>query len=167
MIQEIIKFLNRLFPPELVTVLVAALPVSELRGSIPLALGVFHFPVEKAFFLSIIGNLIPVLPLLLFLESVSKWLSMRFNWAEKFFSWLFARTKRRSKLVEKYGAIGLIFFVAIPLPITGAWTGSIIAWLLNLKRRRSFLAISLGLIIAGIIITLVATGIITVLKLFL
>jgi len=162
MIQEIIKFLNRLFPPELVTVLVAALPVSELRGSIPLALGVFHFPVEKAFFLSIIGNLIPVLPLLLFLESVSKWLSMRFNWAEKFFSWLFARTKRRSKIVEKYGAIGLIFFVAIPLPVTGAWTGCVAAFLFGIRRRWAAFSIANGVLIAGVIVTLVSLGVIKI-----
>lgn len=162
MIQEIIKFLTRLFPPELVTVLVAALPVSELRGSIPLALGVFHFSVEKAFFLSIIGNLIPIIPLLLFLESVSKWLSMRFNWAEKFFSWLFARTKRRSKLVEKYGAVGLIFFVAIPLPVTGAWTGCVAAFLFGIRRRWAAFSIANGVLIAGVIVTLVSLGVIKI-----
>ena len=160
MVQEIIKFLTRLFPPELVTVLVAAMPVSELRGSIPLALGVFHFSVEKAFFLSIIGNLIPIIPLLLFLESVSKWLSMRFNWAEKFFSWLFARTRRRSKLVEKYGAVGLIFFVAIPLPVTGAWTGCVAAFLFGIRRRWAAFSIANGVLIAGVIVTLVSLGVI-------
>lgn len=162
MVQEIIKFLTRLFPPELVTVLVAAMPVSELRGSIPLALGVFHFSVEKAFFLSIIGNLIPVIPLLLFLESVSKWLSMRFNWAEKFFSWLFARTKRRSKLIEKYGAVGLIFFVAIPLPVTGAWTGCVAAFLFGIRRRWAAFSIANGVLIAGVIVTLVSLGVIKI-----
>jgi len=162
MIQEIIKFLNRIFPPELVTVLVAALPISELRGSIPLALGVFHFPVGKAFFLSIIGNLIPVIPLLLFLESVSKWLSMRFNWAEKFFTWLFARTKRRSNLVERYGAIGLIFFVAIPLPVTGAWTGCVAAFLFGIRRAWAALSIANGVLIAGIIVTLATLGLIKI-----
>jgi len=162
MVQEIIKFLTRLFPPELVTVLVAAMPVSELRGSIPLALGVFHFSVEKAFFLSIIGNLIPIIPLLLFLESVSKWLSMRFNWAEKFFSWLFARTKRRSKLVEKYGAVGLIFFVAIPLPVTGAWTGCVAAFLFGIRRRWAAFSIANGVLIAGVIVTLVSLGVIKI-----
>ena len=162
MVQEIIKFLTRLFPPELVTVLVAAMPVSELRGSIPLALGVFHFPVEKAFFLSIIGNLIPIIPLLIFLESVSKWLSMRFNWAEKFFSWLFVRTKRRSKLVEKYGAVGLIFFVAIPLPVTGAWTGCVAAFLFGIRRRWAAFSKANGVLIAGVIVTLVSLGVIKI-----
>jgi len=162
MIQEIIKFLNRLFSPELVTILVAALPVSELRGSIPLALGVFHFPVGKAYFLSIIGNLIPVIPLLLFLESLSKWLSIRFNWAEKFFSWLFARTNRRSKLVEKYGVIGLIFFVAIPLPVTGAWTGCVAAFLFGIRRVWAALSIANGVLIAGIIVTLASLGVIKI-----
>jgi len=160
MIQEIVEFLNGLFPPEVVTIIVAALPVSELRGSIPLALGVFHFSVGKAYLLSIIGNLIPVIPLLLFLESVSKWMSERFNWADKFFNWLFVRTKKRGKLVEKYGAIGLIFFVAIPLPVTGAWTGCVAAFLFGIRRLWSTLSIANGVLIAGVIVTLASLGVI-------
>jgi len=162
MAQEIIKFLNRILPPELVTVIVAALPISELRGSIPLALGVFHFSVRKAYLLSIIGNLIPVVPLLLFLESLSKWLSMRFNWAERFFNWLFTRTKKRGKLVEKYGAIGLIFFVAIPLPMTGAWTGCVAAFLFGIRRVWAIFSIANGVLIAGIIVTLASLGVIKI-----
>ncbi len=160
MAQEIIRFLNRLFPPEVVTVIVAALPISELRGSIPLALGVFHFPIVKAYLLSIIGNLIPVIPLLLFLESLSKWLGKRFNWAERFFSWLFIRTSKKSKLVEKYGAIGLAIFVAIPLPMTGAWTGCVAASLFGIRRVWAALSIANGVLIAGIIVTLASLGII-------
>jgi len=162
MAQEIIKFLNRLFSPEVVTVIVATLPISELRGSIPLALGVFHFPIAKAYLLSIIGNLIPVIPLLLFLESLSKWLSKRFNWAERFFSWLFTRAKKRSRLVEKYGAIGLTIFVAIPLPMTGAWTGCVAAFLFGIRRVWAALSIANGVLIAGIIVTLASLGIIKV-----
>ena len=162
MAQEIIRFLNRLFPPEVVILIVSALPISELRGSIPLALGVFHFPIAKAYFLSIIGNLIPVIPLLIFLESLSKWLSVRLNWAEKFFNWLFTRTKKRSKLVEKYGAIGLIIFVAIPLPMTGAWTGCVAAFLFGIRRPWAMLSIANGVLIAGIIVTLASLGIIEI-----
>jgi len=162
MAQEIINFLNRLFPPELVTIIVAALPISELRGSIPLALGVFHFSIVKAYLLSIIGNLIPVIPLLLFLESVSKWLRERFNWGEKFFGWLFTRTKKRSKLVERYGTIGLMFFVAVPLPLTGAWTGCVAAFLFGIRRAWATLSIANGVLIAGIIVTLASLGVIEI-----
>jgi len=160
MAQEIIRFLNRLFPPEVVILIVSALPISELRGSIPLALGVFHFPIAKAYFLSIIGNLIPVIPLLIFLESLSKWLSKRFNWAERFFTWLFTRTSKKSKLVEEYGAIGLAIFVAIPLPMTGAWTGCVAAFLFGIRRVWAALSIASGVLIAGIIVTLASLGII-------
>jgi len=162
MIQDVVNFLNRLFPPELVTIIVAALPISELRGSIPLALGVFHFSIGKAYFLSIIGNLIPVIPLLLFLESLSKWLSRKFSWADTFFSWLFTRTKKRGKIVERYGAIGLIFFVAIPLPATGAWTGCVAATLFGIRRLWAIFSIANGVLIAGIIVTLASLGVIKI-----
>jgi len=162
MAQEMIQLLNRLFPPELVTVIVAALPISELRGSIPLALGVFHFSIVKAYLLSIIGNLIPVIPLLLFLETLSKWLSQRFNWAKKFFGWLFARTKKRSRLVEKYGAVGLLCFVAIPLPLTGAWTGCVAAFLFGIRRTWAIFSIANGVLLAGIIVTLASLGVIEI-----
>jgi len=162
MTQGVIEFLDRLFPPEVVTVVVAALPISELRGSIPLALGVFHFSVVKAYLLSIVGNLIPVIPLLLFLESSSKWLSTKFNWAERFFGWLFIRTRKRSVLVEKYGAIGLMLFVAIPLPLTGAWTGCVAAFLFSIRRAWATLAITNGVLIAGVIVALASLGIIEI-----
>jgi uncharacterized membrane protein len=160
MTQEIINFLNCLFPSELVTIIVAALPISGLRGSIPLALGVFHFSIVKAYLLSIIGNLIPVIPLLLFLEPVSKWLSERFNWAEKFFGWLFTRTKKRSKLVERYGIIGLMLFVAVRLPLTGARTGCVAAFLFGIRRAWTTLSIANGVLIAGIIVILASLGVI-------
>jgi uncharacterized membrane protein len=162
MVEEIIKFLNQILPPELVTVIVAALPISELRGSIPLAMGVFQFSIGKAYLLSIIGNLIPVVPLLLFLEFLSKWLSARFNWAEKFFNWLFVRAKKRGKLIENYGAIGLIFFVAVPLPMTGAWTGCVAAFLFGIRRVWASLSIASGVLIAGIIVALSTLGVIKI-----
>jgi len=162
MAQELIEFLDRLFSPEVVTVIVAALPISELRGSIPLALGVFHFSAGKAFILSVVGNLIPVIPLLILLESVSKWLSLKFDWAEKFFGWLFTRTKMRSKVVERYGAIGLAVFVAIPLPMTGAWTGCVAAFLFGIRRVWATISIANGVLMAGVIVTLASLGIIKI-----
>ena len=106
------------------------MPVFELRGSIPLAVLHFNMPVVKAFLISWVGNLIPVLPLIYFLEPIRKALS-HIKILDRFFTWFYARTYKRSKKVMQLGAIGLTLFVAIPLPVTGAWTGSvaaILAW---------------------------------------
>lgn len=141
-------------PEELITIIVAALPVSELRGAIPLAILTLKVPLAKAAFLSILGNLLPVIPLLLFLKPVSERLR-RFEIWRKFFDRLFARTRKKASLVEKYEAVGLVFFVALPLPITGAWTGCIAASLFKIRFRYAFLAISLGVCLAAVIVTAV------------
>lgn len=153
MTEGLFAALQRL-PKELITVIVAALPVSELRGSIPLAILTLKEPVLKVFFLSILGNLIPVIPLLIFLEPLTKRLR-RFEIWRKFFDHLFARTRRKAAIVEKYEALGLSLFVAIPLPITGAWTGCIAASLFKIKFRYAFLAITLGVCLAAVIVTAV------------
>ena len=159
MTAKIIEILRTLFPPEIVTLILGALPISELRGAIPLALGVFHFSIPKAFILSVIGNLIPILPILLLLDSVSAWLSRKSKLFNKFFTWLFARTRKRSAIIEKYGALGLILFVAIPLPVTGAWTGSVAAFLFGVRIKWAAPCIIAGVLIAGIIVTLVSLGV--------
>ena len=137
---------------ELVVLIISALPIFELRGAIPVAITVFHFPWYYALPLAIIGNLLPVPVILLFLNTISKWLS-RIGLFARFFHWLFEHTRRRGKIVERYGRIGLALFVAIPLPVTGAWTGSLAAVLFGLKFKHAFLSIFIGVCIAGIIIT--------------
>jgi len=135
---------------------VAASPVLELRGAIPLAISLGYRPCE-AFFLSLIGNLLPV-PFLLFLFSpvCEKLRGMR--GLRRFFQWLEERTKRKAHLVQKYKIFGLILFVAIPLPTTGAWTGSFAASLFQIRFRHAILAIFLGVFIAGIIVTTLSVG---------
>lgn len=148
-------------PKELITVIVAALPVSELRGAIPLAILYLKEPLLKVLFLSILGNLLPVIPLLLFLKPVSEKLR-HFKLWENFFEHLFARTRKKAVLVQKYEALGLALFVAVPLPITGAWTGCIAASLFKIRFRYAFLAICAGVTLAAIIVssvTLIGEGI--------
>jgi uncharacterized membrane protein len=130
----------------------AASPISELRGAIPLAILEFGFPWHYAYIIAVIGNMLPVPFILLFLNAVTRILS-RFPLFDRFFKWLFAYTRRRGTLIEKYERVGLVFFVAIPLPVTGAWTGSIVAVLLGMKFRRAMLSIFLGVLIAGVIVT--------------
>jgi uncharacterized membrane protein len=155
--ESIADALNSFLPPEITILVVAAMPVVELRGALPMALGVFGFGFSKAYALSVVGNLIPVVPLLLFLNHISAWL-MRFDIFKKFFDWWFARTRRHSDLVEKYETLGLILFVAIPLPMTGAWSGCVAAYLLGVKFIHAVCAIVIGVLAAGLIVGAASMG---------
>lgn len=151
-------------PKVWLTAIVAALPISELRGAIPLAILLWGQPVAQTYIMAVIGNLIPVVPLLCFLEPVSSALRKFGPW-RGFFDWLFERTRRKAALVQKYEILGLILFVAIPLPATGAWTGCVAASLFKVKFRYALLAITCGVMIAGCIVTcLTLAGKITLLR---
>jgi uncharacterized membrane protein len=113
---------------------------------------------QKAYIIAVIGNFLPVIPILLFLGVVSEWLTSRYKIFDRFFGWLFERTRRKSKLIERFEAIGLILFVAIPLPITGAWTGCVAAFLFKIPLKQAIPAISAGILISGIIVTLASLG---------
>ncbi len=153
MIEELIQeFLSWNISHELMIVTVSALPVVELRGALPIAINWFHMPWYKALCLAIIGNLLPVPILLLFLDPLAKAVS-RVQVGQRVVNWVFSHTRRRGKTIERYERIGLTLFVAIPLPITGAWTGSIAAFLLGLRFKYAFLSILIGVIIAGAIVT--------------
>ena len=142
-------------PHWLAVMIMGALPITELRGSIPVAMGIYGMGPTEAYFLSVLGNLIPVIPLLLFLDPVSKYLR-RYRFFDSFFTWLFSRTRRNnSESFEKYGLLALTVFVAIPLPATGAWTGCAAAFVFGIKFKHSFPAIAAGVMIAGIIVTAV------------
>ena len=135
---------------EIAVVVLAAMPISELRGAIPLALAIGFSP-SKAYVLSLLGNLIPVIPLLFLLQPVANKLQ-HIKIFQKFFDWLFERTKRKARLIEKFEVLGLMLLVAIPLPMTGAWTGCIAATLFKIRFRYAILAIVLGVVIAGLIV---------------
>ena len=148
-----------ILPSWLVTLLAAALPVSELRGAIPLAIGVYGYDPWQAYLLAVLGNLLPVVPLLLFLGPVSDWLR-RFIFWDKFFTWLFSRTWRKYiREHESFGLTALALFVAVPLPVTGAWTGCAIAFLVGFRFWPAFAAISIGVLLAGVIVTATVLGV--------
>ncbi len=141
------------------TLLAAALPVSEVRGAIPLAIGVYGYDPWQAYILSVLGNLIPVIPLLLFLGPVSDWLR-RFAIWDRFFTWLFSRTRRKYiREHESFGLTALAVFVAIPLPMTGAWTGCAIAFLVGFRFWPAFAAITAGILLAGMVVTATVVGV--------
>ena len=148
-----------ILPVWLITLVAAALPVSEVRGAIPLAIGVYGYSPLDAYLLSVFGNLLPIIPLLLFLGPVSDYLR-RFRWGDRFFSWLFARTRRKYiQEHENFGLTALAIFVAIPLPMTGAWTGCAVAFLLGFRFWPAFAAIAAGVLLAGVIVTATVVGV--------
>jgi len=149
-------------PGEVQMLLLSAIPLTELRGSIPLAFTVMSaaadWPWWKIYLLAVVGNLIPVPIILWLLEPVSGFLR-RWSLFDRFFDWLFERTRRRAgPKVKRYEALGLTLFVAIPLPVTGAWTGSLAGFLFGIPKRLSIPAIALGVAIAGALVTLIMTG---------
>ncbi len=140
----------------LYVILVSAMPVAELRGGLPLA-GEYGFPPAMAFFIAVFGNLLPVIPLFFALQRSEK-LLYRWTPTTRVTNWVFARTRRKGRLIARYGAIGLILIVAIPLPATGAWTGTIAAFLFGIPLRRAFPLIAAGVLIAGTIVLFAYLG---------
>ncbi|MFH1253396.1 MAG: small multi-drug export protein [Candidatus Uhrbacteria bacterium] len=149
-----------LFSPEILTLFSAALPLTELRGSIPLAVSVFHLAPWTAFFYSIIGNALPVPIIFFLLPKILIWLEKRIPWLHKYLVvWLEKKRAKFQNSYDKYGALALAIFVAIPLPMTGAWTGAALATILKIKPKYSFSAVILGMVVAGVIVTLIVSGV--------
>ena len=146
------SLINSNLSKELITIILSMLPIAELRLSIPVAITVLNLPWYEAFALGILGNLIPVPFLLLFFEGAAK-LVQKLTIGKRFVDWLLKRTARHSGSIVKYEFVGLAIFVAIPLPLTGAWTASLLAYILGLKFWPSFLSICLGVIGAAVIVT--------------
>ena len=140
-------------PPTVTVALVAMLPVIELRGAIPVGAALGLGPWET-FVAAVIGNIIPIIPLVYLLDPVQKWLSRHFKFFDRFFTWLFARTRaKHSARYEKMKDVALVLFVAVPLPGTGGWTGVAAAYVFGVKKGRAVLLVSLGIVIAGIVVT--------------
>lgn len=144
---------------ELQIMLLAMTPINELRGTIPLAVSVFGFSPFSAFFWSVLGNMLPVFFLLWFWKKAAIPLAQKIKVFNKFLNWLFSRTQKRFYLkYRRWGDIGLIFFVAVPLPFTGAWTGTVAAAIFGIRYLKALGLIFIGVLIAGIIVTLLTSG---------
>jgi uncharacterized membrane protein len=146
------QLINLGIAKQLIVVIIAALPVVELRGALPVAINVFNMPWYWAYFLAVIGNMLPVPILLLFFDALARLVS-RVAVGKKLVDWVFRRTRTHEKMIQKYEWLGLMLFVAIPLPMTGAWTGSIIAFILGMRFTYALLSILCGVLIAGAIVT--------------
>lgn len=148
-------------PPELIVFFSAMLPLTELRGAIPLGF-LLNLPTESTFIWALIGNIIPCFILLWILKPVSEILMKYSSFFNKFFTKLFDKTrKKHENAIKKYGPYFLVLFVAIPLPGSGGWTGSLIAFLFGIRYWKAIGLISAGLTIAGIIITLSLSGVLS------
>lgn len=142
--------------------LVTISPVSELRGGIPLGVSLGLDPL-LTFFIAIITNAILFFPILLVLRLFYDGILSRFQIFNRYLDSV--RRKGKPK-VDRYGSLGLALFVAIPLPVTGVYTASILSWLLGMYWRKAFPAIALGVIIAGTIVLLVTLGTVAGMKFF-
>lgn len=139
------------------TILMAMVPVIELRGAIPFGVAA-GISVKQALVCAIVGNLLPIPFILLFLRRVFVWMRKISTGFENLVEKLELRAKRKKGIVDKYEIIGLIILVAIPLPGTGAWTGALVATVLDIRMRRALPAITIGVIIAGIVVSVVTYG---------
>jgi uncharacterized membrane protein len=148
--------------------LISLLPIVELRGAIPVGHIIATDPdpstrleredwlrAARIYLLAVVGNMLPVPFILWLLGPVSR-LCMKVPLGKRFFDWLFARTRRKTAGIEKYEFFGLTVFVAIPLPVTGAWTGAMAGWLMGLKPLSAFFSILLGVMVAGVIMTVLS-----------
>ncbi|MBP3412481.1 MAG: small multi-drug export protein [Oscillospiraceae bacterium] len=137
----------------LITFLISMVPVIELRGAIPYGITAGLEP-WLVYPLAAIGNLLPVPFILLFIRKIFQWMK-RYEKLGKIATKLEERAASKSGKVKKSEFIGLLLFVAIPLPGTGAWTGALIAALMDMRLKRAISSIALGVVMAGLIITLV------------
>lgn len=157
-VQSIVNGLMGKISKEFIVFIVSMIPLLELRGSI-LAAGFMNMDFVPTFIAAVLGNMVPIPFILIFIQAIFRWMRKTKHF-HKIPQWLEKKAMSKSEQIEKYGYLGLFLFVAIPLPGTGAWTGSLIAVLLGLKRWKSLFFIFLGVLTAGLIMSLLAFGII-------
>jgi uncharacterized membrane protein len=142
-------------PEPFAVVLLAMVPIFELRGALPFAREILGMSPLAAFSWSVIGNAIPVPIILWLLPPFTEWAERHWKWLHRFLDRLHQYTERRhTGRFERLRDLALITFVAIPLPVTGAWSGSLAAVVFQVPKRRAIPLIFIGIVIAGIIVTL-------------
>lgn len=156
-VSTIVEFLKLRVSKELVVFIISMIPILELRGSL-IAAGFLKMNFLSTYILAVIGNMLPIPFILIFIDKIFVWLKKTplKNAVEK----LENRAISKSDIIKKYGKFGLFLFVAIPIPGTGAWTGSLVAVMLRMKFKDSILPIFLGVLTAGLIMSLISFGII-------
>ena len=166
MIEAIKTFLVDTVGAHWAVILCAMIPIIELRGAIPL--GAFlGLPWWQNYLFAVLGNMIPVPFVLLLINKVIAWMTgCRVRWINRFGNWLTQRAEKNRGKIEKFSFFGLCLFVAIPLPVTGAWTGSLVAATIGMKFPKALLSCFLGVLIAGVIMTLGCYGVVAAFRFF-
>ena len=162
MAESVFEFFKQFFGAEIAVFLISMLPIIELRGAIPVA-AALRLPILEAFGISIIGNLLPVPFILVFIRRIIDWMRTKTVFI-KFIYFLDKKIERNLQKHPNLTFLGLLLFVAIPLPGTGAWTGALVASFIEMKFAKAMLAIIIGVLIAGIIVTTVAYGLVSFLN---
>lgn len=145
------------FGKQILVFIISILPILELRGGL-LAAALLGLNPWESYVISIIGNLLPIPFILLLINKVLDWMRKSKHF-QGIANWLDSKVEKHKGQIEKYGYLGVVLFVAVPLPGTGAWTGSLIASVLNMDKKKTFLAVLLGVFIASIIMMILSFGI--------
>ena len=143
------------------TVLVSMIPVVELRGGIPFGVAA-GLSVPAAYLAAVIGNLLPVPFIIVYIRRIFQWLRQHFPRLDRIVDALERKAHLKGRIVSRYKYLGLAIFVAIPLPGTGAWTGALAAAFLDIPLRRAIPAVTLGVLVAGILISILTFGIVNI-----
>jgi len=142
------------FPKELATFLIALIPITELRASIPLAIKVYGLSATAALRYSVAGTFFSMVIIVLLLDPISKLLSRYIPIFEKFFNWLFEHTRKRANgKMEKYGEWAIFILAATPIPLLGGMTGALAAFIFNVPLKKSLPLLLIGTIVSGLIVT--------------
>ena len=159
MVEAIERFFLETVGKELCVFFCSMLPIIECRGSVPMG-AVFGLPWWQTALLSIGGNILPVPFILLFIRAVLRWMgNCRIRFFNKIAAWLDRKVEKHKGTIEKYSYWGVMIFVGLPLPGTGAWTGTLIASVLGLEPKKSFVAALGGVLMATTIMTVVSYGV--------
>ena len=146
-------------PAQLAVFLLSMIPVVELRGALPIALVAYDLPLGQAFVIVIIGNMIPAFLIIFGWDSLVKFTERYWPWLHRTMQKLEEKTQGKwDKKIETYGPLALTLFVAIPLPLSGVWTGALAAWLFKLSKIRAMISIFFGVLLASITMALLTLG---------
>lgn len=139
------------------------IPIIELRGAIPMG-AAFGLPWWQTFLISVVGNMLPVPFILLFINAILKWMEgCRVKLFNKIAGWLLRKAEKNREKIEKYAFWGLAIFVGVPLPGTGAWTGSLVGAVIHLKFWKALLSALIGVLAAGVVMTMISYGVAAIL----
>lgn len=156
---ELMEWLTETMAGEfLLTMLVSMVPIVELRGGIPFGVAA-GLPVWLAYIAAVIGNLIPVPFILVYIRQIFQWIRKHMPKLNNMIDKLEKKAHLKGATMQKYQYLGLAIFVAIPLPGTGAWTGSLAAAFLDMRLKKAFPAAVLGVVIAGLLISILTYGV--------